>query len=268
VITAPRTVDPGPPGRRRQQDGDPTTAGRPRPDTRRRRGASAREEILDAAAELISERGYAATSTRAIAEAVGIKQASLYYHFASKEQILTALLLGTLDPSLAVATALGRRPEPPEVKLWTLAASDVRLLCSARWNLGALYLLPELRTPALAPLARKRQRLRVAYRDLISAGRSGGSMTVTDPAVATDLVVGLVESVIGVRADRGRLDPREVAPTVADGCLRLVGTGGRRLAGVRRRGEALLTLLTEDPVVGSRADGLAGPSPTVARSTP
>src|SRR5512143_1649202 len=78
----------------------PAPVGRPRLGPRQRMGLSAREEILDAAAQLFSEQGYAGTSTRAIALAVGIKQASLYYHFANKEQMLVELLNTTVVPSL------------------------------------------------------------------------------------------------------------------------------------------------------------------------
>ena len=41
------------------------------------------ERVLDTAAALFWEKGYAATTTREIAAAVGIQQASLYYHVAS-----------------------------------------------------------------------------------------------------------------------------------------------------------------------------------------
>src|ERR1700761_5422625 len=59
--------------------------GRPRLEQSRRPGNTAREEILDAAAELFTNLGYASTSTRRIADAVGIRQASLYHHFATKD---------------------------------------------------------------------------------------------------------------------------------------------------------------------------------------
>ena len=48
--------------------------------------------ILDAARSLFAERGYRATSMRQIAARVGITDPGLYYHFASKREILTALL--------------------------------------------------------------------------------------------------------------------------------------------------------------------------------
>ncbi|HEY6794599.1 MAG TPA: TetR/AcrR family transcriptional regulator [Kineosporiaceae bacterium] len=219
------------------------SVGRPRLAPRRREGTTAREEILDAAAELFSEHGYAATSTRAIAMAVGIKQASLYYHFASKEQILAELLEGTVIPSLDAADALAASGEPVEARLWALAAFDVRLLCSGRWNIGALYLMPESRSARFAGFHAQRVQLRAAYADLVGAGAGQGAFNCDDVTLAADLVFGLVESVVPVRADRGRLDAEVVAPMVADGCLRLLAVPGRRSAATRRRAERLLATL-------------------------
>ena len=47
-----------------------------------------RERLLEAAAELFATKGYAGTSVRGIASAVGMLSGSVYYHFSSKEQIL------------------------------------------------------------------------------------------------------------------------------------------------------------------------------------
>lgn len=51
-----------------------------------------RGRITDAAAELFLRNGYAQTSLRDIAAAVGIKAGSIYYHFDSKESLLTDIL--------------------------------------------------------------------------------------------------------------------------------------------------------------------------------
>lgn len=53
---------------------------------------STKEQILEAALELFSVRGYEATSISQIADAVGIRKASLYSHFASKQDILDKLV--------------------------------------------------------------------------------------------------------------------------------------------------------------------------------
>jgi AcrR family transcriptional regulator len=206
-------------------------------------GMSAREEILDAAAELFSEQGYAGTSTRAIALAVGIKQASLYYHFANKEQILAELLVTTVAPSLDAAAALSDRGEPPEAKLWALASYDVRLSSSGRWNIGALYLLPELRSPRFAAFHARRAELKGAYGALVAAGVERGAFLADDTSVATDLVFGLVESAVLVRQDRGALDADVFAPTIADSCLRLLACPTRKVAAAGRRGARMLDQL-------------------------
>ena len=60
-------------------------------------GASTRERIVEAAFALFAERGYHAVSVRDIAAAVGIKDASLYNHFPSKQAIFDAIVSGALD---------------------------------------------------------------------------------------------------------------------------------------------------------------------------
>lgn len=53
---------------------------------------TARERLLQAAVELFTVRGYAATSVREIVEAAGLTKPALYYHFGSKEGIYLELL--------------------------------------------------------------------------------------------------------------------------------------------------------------------------------
>ena len=53
--------------------------------------AGTRDKIISAAITLFSDRGYSKTSVRDIAKEVGIKPASLYSHFKSKEEVLHAL---------------------------------------------------------------------------------------------------------------------------------------------------------------------------------
>lgn len=58
---------------------------------------SARSRILDEAANLFLQRGYEGTSLRLLADVVGMKAGSLYYHFASKDELLTTILERGLD---------------------------------------------------------------------------------------------------------------------------------------------------------------------------
>ena len=56
-----------------------------------------KQEILEAALELFSVQGFEATSISQIASAVGIRKASLYSHFESKQAILDALVKDVLE---------------------------------------------------------------------------------------------------------------------------------------------------------------------------
>ncbi|HEY2669578.1 MAG TPA: helix-turn-helix domain-containing protein, partial [Rugosimonospora sp.] len=70
-----------------------------------------RQRIIDAARDLFVERGYAGTSVRDISERLGMTKGSMYYHFASKDELLHALvspLVDEVDAFIADATAAGR----------------------------------------------------------------------------------------------------------------------------------------------------------------
>ena len=56
-----------------------------------------KQEILEASLELFSMQGFEATSISQIAGAVGIRKASLYSHFESKQAILDALVEEVLE---------------------------------------------------------------------------------------------------------------------------------------------------------------------------
>jgi AcrR family transcriptional regulator len=195
--------------------------GRPRLEQPRRPGGTAREQILDAAAELFTTQGYANTSTRRIAEAVGVRQASLYHHFATKDDILDALLAGTVDEPLRLAAELLAESGPAPQRLYTLVVADVSHLCASTWNLGALYLLPELRVDRFAQFRSRREQLRGRYRQLADAAIA----ECAGPPAAGDLPFRLVESAINTRSDDQHCPPDQ-AWVVAEGALRTLGYRG------------------------------------------
>ncbi len=184
--------------------------GRPRLVKPRRRGETARDEILDASAELFTRHGYTGTSTRMIADAVGVRQASLYHYFKTKDDILAALLATTVDPSLERARELLAANGDPLERLLDLARYDVTQLAAARWNLGALYLLPELADGRFAEFRTARLELAAAYESLATAAVGVASDT------RSILPFRLVESVIMMRSDetRGELGDHTVTGLV------------------------------------------------------
>ncbi|WP_277036154.1 TetR/AcrR family transcriptional regulator [Actinacidiphila oryziradicis] len=214
--------------------------GRPRATARAESGLTAREELLAAAGQLFTTRGYTATTTRAIAERAGMRQASMYHYFGGKQDVLAALLEGTVRPSLDLALALAARDDlPAEARLWALCRADVALLCGGPHNLGALYLLPEVRAERFADFRAVRDELKAAYAGLLAATAAGAELPEGELALRADLVFGLIEGVILIRREAPDRDPADFASATADAALRVAGCAEHVLPKLRREGEAL-----------------------------
>jgi TetR/AcrR family transcriptional regulator len=69
------------------------------PDT----SANVRQRLLDAALQLFSTKGYAATSVRELVEAAGVTKPVLYYYFKNKEGLYLALMGDALGDFFQVA---------------------------------------------------------------------------------------------------------------------------------------------------------------------
>ncbi|MDQ1129281.1 TetR/AcrR family transcriptional regulator [Microbacterium sp. SORGH_AS_0888] len=195
----------------------PGRTGRPRASGSSPTGQGTRADVLAAAADLFCTRGYASASTHAIAEAAGIRQASLYHHFARKADVLLALLLDTVQPSLDVAAQLLARDEEPAARLWALCVSDVRLLASGPHNVGALYLLPEVSDEQFAPFRERRSELETAYRTLVAAC----GIDAAQSWGGAQLVLALVENVI-LQRKRGIAPTDAKAAEIASAALRVL----------------------------------------------
>jgi AcrR family transcriptional regulator len=86
------------------------------------------ERLLDAAAALFAQKGYAAASTREIAGILGIRKASLYYHIENKEDLLYAICKSSLEQIRSdVAAALEEVSDPLE-RIRTLVRAHIRSL--------------------------------------------------------------------------------------------------------------------------------------------
>lgn len=207
-------------------------AGRPRVVPKmaggRRSWMEPREEILDITAGLFVDRGFAATSTRDIAEAVGIRQASIYYHFPSgKEEILGELLQRSIRPTLDKVEKieiLGNRADAsPEVQLYLPVILDVRTLAAAPRNAGVLTRLPEVqRKDVFGPFGSAREELGAAYARLgsqVAAAHPEAAMIPENNLLGT-LLLQLVEVVVGIRTQGHRIT-ESIEAIVAASCLRV-----------------------------------------------
>jgi AcrR family transcriptional regulator len=71
------------------------------------RRTDTRDRILSVGLRLFAEQGYANTSLREIAEELGVTKAALYFHYKTKEEIVTGILRGYIDD---IDALLAERP--------------------------------------------------------------------------------------------------------------------------------------------------------------
>ncbi|OKK15282.1 TetR family transcriptional regulator [Streptomyces sp. CB00455] len=208
-------------------DEGPRRVGRPRADRLRpQSGRPPREELLCAAAELFTARGYAATTTRAVAERAGMRQATMYHYFGGKEELLAELLESTVAPSLVLGRQLlADSGRPAARRLWELCRSDVLLLCGGPYDLGALYLLPEVRGGRFAQFRRMRGELKGVYGMLLGAARADARPAGDRAglAIRNDLVFGLIEGVMLIHRSAPARPVAVFAEATADAALRIAG---------------------------------------------
>ena len=117
-----------------------------------------KQEILEAALELFSVQGFEATSISQIASAVGIRKASLYSHFESKQAILDALVRDVLDQY--AAHSIFARPDGDPEDALTPESTERVILEQLRYILHdphisrarKMLVVEQFRNPELAQL--------------------------------------------------------------------------------------------------------------------
>ncbi|MFE3441933.1 TetR/AcrR family transcriptional regulator [Nocardia sp. NPDC059180] len=77
-------------------------------------GGGTKQAIRDAAVTLFTNKGFEQTSLREVADAVGITKASLYYHYASKLDLLLAIIDPVIDHMRSVVEDIDAVPHNPE----------------------------------------------------------------------------------------------------------------------------------------------------------
>lgn len=146
------------------------------------------QRILTAARALFAERGYRATSMQAIADQVGITKAALYYHFASKDELLRQLTLPMLDElesTLAEAEAAG----DPETVRWRAIEGYVDVYLRHRETL--VMLIRDMTLLVEAPVADRFRTSIALANDLVCGPRAGLEQRVR----ASQVVAGLGDPV-------------------------------------------------------------------------
>ncbi|GAB4587098.1 TetR/AcrR family transcriptional regulator [Nocardia sp. IFM 10818] len=153
----------------------------------------AADRILRTAAELIAERGYAATSTRTIASAIGVAQPAIYKHFSTKNDILSALVgLGVGRP-LELARELARVSAPAIVKLHRWLRESLEHFRDSPYVLVAILTTPELYQENFAAERELIRQFDGVVVDFVRAAQNEGDVRAMKPESGARLVIALFD---------------------------------------------------------------------------
>jgi AcrR family transcriptional regulator len=176
-----------------------------------------RDEILDAAAQIFSQKGYHATSMQEIAQAVHLQKASLYYHVSSKQEILAALLDRALDMLIERLNRVVEQPLEPQEKLRLAMVSYLQALTDHR-DLAAILLFEHR---SLEPRLSKRHiprrdRFEGLWRCILQEGREAGVFNSSNPALAARTILGVLNWTLTWYKPEGQLSGEAIANRYAD----------------------------------------------------
>ena len=147
---------------------------------RSRRSEVSRQQILDVAAKLFRASGYTETSLRDIARLVGMKAGSLYYHFASKEELAAEVLrIGVKKVHLAVAEAvdaLGRDADARHKLEVAMAAHLETLLDESDYTSAHIRCFPYVPASLRIQLGDERRDYEKLWRALLDEAAESGTL--------------------------------------------------------------------------------------------
>ena len=181
---------------------------------------SRREEIVRAAARTFARDGYAAVGMRDVAEAVGIRGASLYHHFPSKEEILYAICLTVTREPNELNLPLLDAPGTPSQRMAALVRAHVE-------HRGGRHELASLTPQHRAVVDDHRRYYQRRVRDVVAAGERTGEFGVPDARLAAFAICDALNGISNWFHDDGELDLEAVVVGYVDLLVgRLLGAPG------------------------------------------
>jgi AcrR family transcriptional regulator len=173
----------------------------------RRRG-----EVIEGAARVFAERGYAETSVAQLASELGLATGAIYHYFAGKEELLIEICDQLMDPLLAAADELLAAESDPERRLRDLVRLWVAHVVAHRDHLLVFTQVRHVVDHGARWSGVRRSRKR--FEKLLA--RALHDADIADPDLARYALLGMVNHTAQWYRPRGPLRPTEIADGYPD----------------------------------------------------
>lgn len=194
---------------------------------------STRGRILLSASVLFAQRGYFGTSTRDIAEAVAIRQPSLFHHFQAKHEIFKTLVELDLGPSIDRMNQRLAEQSTWAEKLHLAIAWDVRDILVQPFDARGLYQDAVL---GLDDFAAEREGIEMFHRQMesvIDGGHRAGEFVAFEPSFVQRAINGVLFETLREQGGPSGRVRHERPLQAADFVVRSMLVDQSRLADVR-----------------------------------
>jgi AcrR family transcriptional regulator len=187
---------------------------------RPRKGERTRLRILDAAASVLAEQGYAATTLTEIATVAEMQAGSLYYHFDSKDAIVEEVLrVGTEHATEAICdavAALGPDTNGHDRLQAAVIAYSLHIVSVSNFSKANIRCYEEAPS-AQEALANSIREFADLWVDLLKLGQIDGSLrSDVEPRVIARMTIAALNSCVQWYCPGGDLELQEVATMFAD----------------------------------------------------
>ncbi len=154
-------------------------------------------EIIDAAAHIFARRGFHGASTQDIADVLGVRQASLYYYFPSKEVALEMVCARGVEGFVEAAISVTETPGTAAQKLAGLIQSHLNPLRDRRDYVNVfLNERRHLPTESRRRIGRHSRAVEKIFQDVLRAGVEDGEFRADlDTRLAALAILGMANAV-------------------------------------------------------------------------
>lgn len=191
-----------------------------------RRSAEVRlETLLRTACEVIADRGLANTRTTDVAQAAGVSQALVFYHFSTKERLLAKAFAYAAERDLAQLRAVVDARTSPKEKLKKILKLYAPTGRSKSWAMWIDGWSESQRVPQLEKMSRDLDlQWKAALTDVIKNGVASGAFTCADPVGAAWRILALMDGLaVQVTVHDRVITRRQLADWVRLAAAREVG---------------------------------------------
>lgn len=176
-----------------------------------RRKASKKDIILQKAAVMFREKGFAATSMRDLAESVGIEAASLYNHIRSKNEILEAICFNVANRFNENLETIEASHENSIQKLETLLRFHIRQMVD---NYEEVYVSDRewkhLEEPYLSNFQNQRRSYRKRFANIIEEGIQKKEIKRIDASTAVLIILHAISGIESWHRSREKINGEEL----------------------------------------------------------